>query len=281
MRNLRHSTLTDEVVVITGANGGFGQALATALAAKGARLALIGRNPDVAKSLAARLGGHDRVAGFTADVQSLEQLEEAMHAIRLHFGRIDVVVANAGIDIVKPVEHQTEDEFARLIDINLTGVWRTYKAAVPHLRRGGYLLTVSSMAAFVHSPLQGAYVASKAGVLALGNSLRLELRGRGIKVGSVHPTFFDTPLMDEVKADPAGRALWGGNSSGLWRMVPIDQVVDQTVRAIERRKQMVVVPGRLRAVAAAPSAWKHVVGRIGFTDRGIAHAIELAGAVER
>jgi len=278
---MRHSTLTDQVVVITGANGGFGQALATALAAKGARLALIARRADVAKSLAASHGDTSRAAGFAADVQSLDQLEEAMHAIRRHFGRIDVVVANAGIHQVQPVEHQAEDDFARLIDINLTGVWRTHKAAIPHMRRGGYLLTVSSMAAFVHSPLHGAYSASKAGVLAMGNSLRLELRGRGIKVGSVHPTFFDTPLMDEVKADPAGQALWGGNSSGLWRMVPIDQVVDQTVRAIERRKQMVVVPGRLRAVAAAPNAWKHVVGRIGFTDRGIARAIALAEAVTR
>lgn len=113
---MRQSTLTDQVVVITGANGGFGQALATALTAKGAGLALIARNPDVAKSLAASLGDDDRAAGFAADVQSLEQLEEAMHAIRLHFGRIDVVVANAGIDIVKPVEYQTEDEFARLIE---------------------------------------------------------------------------------------------------------------------------------------------------------------------
>ena len=97
----------------------------------------------------------------------------------------------------------------------------------------------------------------------------------------MHPTFFDTPLMDQVKADPAGRALWGGNSSRVWRMVPIDQVVDQTVRAIKRRKQMVVVPGRLRAVAAAPNAWKYVVGRVGFTDRGIARAIELAEPVKK
>jgi NAD(P)-dependent dehydrogenase (short-subunit alcohol dehydrogenase family) len=96
---MRQSTLTDQVVVITGANGGFGQALATALAAKGARLAralrardrvadpaAIARNPEVAKSLAASLGDDDRAAGFAADVQSLEQLEEAMHAIRLTSG---------------------------------------------------------------------------------------------------------------------------------------------------------------------------------------------------
>lgn len=97
------------------------------------------------------------------------------------------------------------------------------RTALPHVvEQRGYLLAISSMAAFIHSPLQGGYTASKAGVWALCDSTRLELRHQGVGVGSVHPTFFDTPMMDEVHEDPAGSRLWGGNSKGLWSMVDRD-----------------------------------------------------------
>ncbi len=147
-------------------------------------------------------------------------LQTAMGEADEHFGRLDVVAA-AGVAVMAPMATIDPAAYERLIDINLNGVWRTFRTALPYVRqRRGYLLAISSMAAFVHSPLQASYTASKAGVWAMCDSIRLELRHLGVGVGSAHPTFFQTPMMDDVLADAAGRELWGGNEKGLWRMVP-------------------------------------------------------------
>ena len=132
------------------------------------------------------------------------------------------------------------------------------------------------MAAFVHSPLQASYTASKAGVWAMCDSIRLELRPAGVAVGSVHPTFFATPMMERVHDDPAGRALWGGNTGGLWRMIPIEQVVDGIIDGIERRSATVVVPRINRPIAAAPGLFRRLLERIGFDDQTINSASSLA-----
>ena len=107
------------------------------------------------------------------------------------------------------------------------------------------------MAAFVHSPLQAPYAASKAGVWAMCDSIRLELRHLGVSVGSVHPTFFHTPMFDELVADRAGRVLWGGNEKGLWKMVDRETVIANIVAGIERRADIIVIP-RVNTLVARP-----------------------------
>lgn len=268
--------LTGRVVAITGSTGGFGDALAAALVGRGAEVALIGRRTSLVEAQAARLSPVGTTSAWTADVTDLLALEEVMAGIAAHHGRLDVVVANAGIDQVASLESQTEAEFVRLVDINLTGVWRTFKAAAPYVGPGGQLLAISSMAAFVHSPLQGAYCASKAGVLALCDAIRMELRSRDIAVGTVHPTFFDTPLMDEVRAEPAGDALWRGHT-GMWRFVELDVVVADTVTAIERQADLTVVPRALRPVALTSALARRTVERLGFRSGDVARAVALAG----
>ena len=188
------------------------------------------------------------------------------------------MVANAGIASMAPLETLEPEVFERVIDINLSGVWRTFRAAVPHVKKQrGHLLAVSSMAAFVHSPLNGPYVASKAGVWALCEATRLELRHYGVTVGSVHPTFFKTPMMDDVHDDPAGHTLWGGNKSGLWKMIPLDEVVEAIVTGIEHRAPLIVAPRRNSVVARVPGLVRPLVDRIGFPGRTIPDAITLAG----
>ena len=169
----------------------------------------------------------------------------------------------------------------RLIDINLNGVWRTFRAALPYVRqRRGYLLAISSMAAFVHSPLQASYTASKAGVWAMCDSIRLELRHLGVGVGSAHPTFFRTPMMDDVLADPAGRELWGGNEKGLWRMVPLHTVTTDILSGIERRADLIAIPKTNAPITKAPGVFRR-----SSTDSGlgqtVARAIELASPAGR
>ncbi|MFQ2879722.1 SDR family NAD(P)-dependent oxidoreductase [Mycobacterium sp. TY814] len=220
------------------------------------------------------------VAGFVADVRDLSSLQTAIDAAAAHFGRIDIVVANAGIDTVAPMATLEPASFERVIDINLTGVWRTFKAALPHVqKRHGYLLAISSMAAFVHSPLQGSYTASKAGVWAMCDSIRLELRSLGVGVGSAHPTFFKTPLMNHVHKDPAGQELWGDNVKGVWKMVPLQEVVMGIADGIERRSAKIVVPKSLLITANAPGVFRRVIERIGFRDSSIQKAAALASPI--
>jgi NAD(P)-dependent dehydrogenase (short-subunit alcohol dehydrogenase family) len=160
---------------------------------------------------------------------------------------------------------------------DLTGVWRTFRAGLPHVQtHRGYLLAISSMAAFVHSPLQAPYTASKAGVWAMCDSIRLELRHLGVGVGSAHPTFFRTPLMDDIVADPAGHELWGGNEKGLWKMVPLQTVIDGLVRGIEQRAAQIIIPKTLTPTAKAAGLFRPIVERIGFRPSSIQRAIQLA-----
>ncbi|OUL84865.1 SDR family NAD(P)-dependent oxidoreductase [Paraburkholderia hospita] len=271
--------LANKVVAITGSTGGLGSALAEALHARGGRLALFDLEADRLTAQTRSFGRPSDVLGWTADVRDFESLEAAMANAADHFGRIDVVIANAGIDTMAPMATIDPAAFERVIDTNLNGVWRTFRAGLPFVQQQrGYMLAISSMAAFVHSPLQASYTASKAGVWAMCDSIRLELRHLGIGVGSAHPTFFPTPLMDDVVADPAGRALWGGNDRGFWKMIPREQVVRDIVAGIERRADMIVVPKINTIVARAPGFFRRFVERAGFHGEDIERAISLASA---
>ncbi|GAA2491155.1 SDR family NAD(P)-dependent oxidoreductase [Streptomyces longisporus] len=271
--------LAGRTVVLTGSTGGLGIALANALRDRGANLALLDLDAEAAQAQAEELGGDTVARGWGVDVRDLAGLQTAMHEAAAHFGRLDVAVAGAGIDTMAPLATIDPAAYERVIDVNLNGVWRTFRAALPHVEaRRGYLLAISSMAAFVHSPLQISYTASKAGVWAMCDSLRLEVRHLGVGVGSVHPTFFRTPMMDDVTADPAGHALWGGNSKGLWKMVPLEKVIAGIVRGIERRADRVVVPRSLTLTANAPGLFRPILERVGFRPQTVQRALGLASA---
>lgn len=273
--------LAGRTVAITGSTGGLGTALAEALRARGAGVALLDLDADRVQEQARALGKDTESYGWRADVRDLSSLEVALNGAAKHFGRLDVVIANAGIDIVAPMSTLDPTAFERVIDINLTGVWRTFRAALPHVqKRRGYLLAMSSMAAFAHSPLQSPYTASKAGVWAMCDSIRLEVRHLGVAVGSAHPTFFRTPMMDDVVADPAGRQLWGGNDKGFFKMVPIETVVGALVGGIEKRAKVIVAPKSLTLVAKAPSLFRPVIDRA-FRGPDLLRAIQLAAPAGR
>lgn len=268
--------LSGRVVVITGATGALGSAVARSLCAKGARVALLARDIGKAQMLASELGDPNVALACRADVQSYDELEQAMEVVVRHFGRIDVVLANAGVDHVAPMAHMDEPTFERVIDINLNGIWRTFRTSLQHVQaQQGYLMAVCSMAAFVHSPLQTHYTASKAGVSALCNSLRLELRDLNVGVGCIYPTFFPSPLLQRMQEDDAGRKLWNGNQRGLWETVPLEDVVEGIVNGIERRKSTVVVPKRNALVMLMPGLFRLLIEPIGFKRSEIKAAMDL------
>jgi NAD(P)-dependent dehydrogenase (short-subunit alcohol dehydrogenase family) len=271
--------LTNRVVAITGSTGGLGSAIAEKLRVKGARLALLDLDAGAVADQAATLGGPDVSRGWPINVRSMDDVQAAFDAAADHFGGIDVVIANAGIEAVTPLAHMEPGKFDAIIDVNLNGAWRTFKAALPHVQASrGYLLATSSMAAFVHSPLHAAYTASKAGLWAMTDSLRLELRRDGVDVGVVYPSFFKTPMTDHAQANPAARTIWPTEQGGLWTTMPLEQVVDATVEAIEDRSDLVVVPRKNLPMALAPSLFREFIDEFAFKDEDIAEAIRLSSA---
>ncbi len=272
----RRLELAGRTVVLTGASGGLGAALAQALRERGARLALLDLNADALQAQAAELGGDTVARGFAADVTDLPGLEAVMAEVREHFGGIDVAVAGAGVlGPVKTITATDAAEWDRVIDINLGGVWRTMKAAAPHVvARQGHLVALSSMIAYIHPPLLGGYAASKAAVAALCDVLRLELRPAGVTVGSIHPAIFRTPLIESGLDSPAAVELVN-DFTGVFKTVELETVVADTVRAIEQRSARIAVPRAHRLTTYVPGAAQAAIERLAFRPRTVRHAIEL------
>jgi NAD(P)-dependent dehydrogenase (short-subunit alcohol dehydrogenase family) len=235
--------LARKTVLITGAARGIGAALAADVAAKGARVSLVGLEPDLLASVCAELPG-DGHQWHEADVTDQAALDAAAAATLTADGGIDVVVANAGIANLGTVAAGDIEAVARVIDVNLIGVARTVGATLRHVQaRRGHLLLVSSVAAFTALPGMAAYCASKAGVEQFGNVLRLENAHLGVTVGTAHPIWVDTDLVRDAQADLASfrtalrRLPWPLNTT-----VTVAACAAAMSRGIERRKRRVYVP---------------------------------------
>lgn len=261
--------LRDRTVAITGGGGGLGMALADLLQRRGANVAAIDiAAPGTAASSLAR------VSHWTADVRDLTNLTETMSDISAQFGGIDVVIAAAGVgQPYGPLDTTAESDWERAVDINLNGVWRTFRAAAPHvIAQKGHILAIASVASFMHSPLHPAYTASKAAVWALCNSLRLELRQYGVTVGSAHPAFFKSPLLDEALADPSARQLWSG-FKGAFALSQVEKVAEDIVRGVERRSRRIASPRHLAAIGSAPHLAQYAIETLKFSRPRVSKAI--------
>lgn len=237
-----NDSLEGKVIVLTGATGGLSSGLARIFKAKNARLALLDIDKPKLEAMATELGP-DVARSWYADVRDLRQLENAMKEVHTHFGKIDVVLAIAGIETFDPTLELSEERWLRIMDINVNGVWRTFKAALPYVKETkGYLGAVSSMAAFLNSAFFGAYCASKASVFALANSVRAEMRIFGVSVGTFHPMFFDSGLVAGVECRPAWRYLYSNHEPLMLRKVPVALVQQSIAEAVEKRSEFLVLP---------------------------------------
>lgn len=229
-------------VLITGAARGIGAAAAERLHGLGANVALVGLEPELAESLAARLG-EDRAAAFEADVTDAAAVERAVRATVDRFGAIDVGIANAGIHYVGALATSPPEQVERVLAVNLLGVWRTDRAVLPHvIERGGYLLNVASLAAASHAPLMGPYAAAKAGVEALSDSLRVELAPTRARVGCAYFGFIDTDLTREAMSHPSSQTLHRLVPPLARRVVPVSAAADAIERGVRRRSSRVWAP---------------------------------------
>lgn len=190
-------SLLGRVAVVTGAAGQLGSAMARALASAGARVALLDRDLDGARALATEPGLED-CAAFGADLTAAADVERAAHEVEDHFGRVDVLVNNAGIGVFTPFEGRTEDEFDAVLDINVKGPWRCIQAFRPALEKsGGNVINIGSVYGVV-SPdprvygdsgrnSSEVYGASKAGLIQMTRYFAVHLARAKVRVNSITP----------------------------------------------------------------------------------------------
>lgn len=203
--------LDGQVAMVTGAAGGLGSAMVRALAAAGAHVALADlptrqdEARDLAREVTAAHGG--RAAAISVDVTSVSSINAAVAQAEADLGPLDVLVANAGIAIRKPSLELTEDDWDRVLDVDLKGVFFCCQAAGRGMveRKRGSVVTISSQNGVIGYHQRAAYCAAKAGVVNMTRVLALEWAQYGVRANSVGPTFVETDLTRRALEDPATR----------------------------------------------------------------------------
>jgi NAD(P)-dependent dehydrogenase (short-subunit alcohol dehydrogenase family) len=201
-----------KTVLVTGASSGIGRAAARAFATAGAEVVLVARRADVLARVAAHVeadGG--RALVIAADVTRRASVQAAFRRAVARFGKVDIVVNNAGVLIPSPVATLDPVDLQRMLDVNLFGALHVMQAAVRTMRQqagGGHIVNVASLAARRgYSPI-GGYSASKFALVGLTEALRTELVGERVRVSLVLPAVVDTPMAVAAAADPASAGLW-------------------------------------------------------------------------
>jgi len=252
---------SSQVILITGAARGLGAALAVKLAERGARLALVGlEREELARTAAAcdRARSHSSASPtptWHADVTDHARMSEVAAQVLAHFGRIDVVIANAGIALGGPTTHTDPQAFDRVIEVNLLGSITTARAFLPALVQSkGYLLQIASLAAIAPAPLMAAYCASKSGVEAFAHCLRAEVAHQGVQVGVAYLTWTDTDMVRAADEDPVlkemrARLPWPAN-----RTAALAPAVERIAKAIAKRKAHVYAQPWIRPLQWLPRA---------------------------
>ena len=241
--------VSGKTVLITGAARGIGAESARRLAARGANLSLVGLEPELLEQVASECGD---AAWFEADVTDRDALQAAVDGTVERFGGIDVVMANAGIGAGGTVRTMDPDSWERVIEVNLLGVFRTIRACLPHvIERRGYILPVASIAAAVHTPGMSAYAASKAGVEALGNSLRGELAHQGVKVGVAYFSWIDTEMVRGADENPATKFMRSKLRGPAGKTYPVSEAGEAVADGVEQRARRIIVPRNFRTLLLA------------------------------
>jgi len=227
MRSLR-----DQVALITGASGGIGRATALALARAGAQVALLARRAEALQALAGEIGA--RALPLPADVTDRQAVQQAVQRVRAHFGRLDILIANAGVYYRSPIRELTPELLERSLAVNFFGSVYPVLEALPHLlaQRHGHIVLVTSMDAKKGLPPDAPYVAAKYALSGFGDVLRQELHGTGVEVSIVFPGRVDTPMIADLDVP------W------ISAKIPPEAVARAILKAIRHRRAEVIVPAQ-------------------------------------
>ena len=234
--------MNGKVAIVTGASSGIGLSVARLLVAQGARVVLVARTAATLEKEARALG--DAAAAFALDVQDLDALAGLPGRVVDRFGRLDIVVNNAGLNHRGHIETLTTKQLADIITTNLTAPIVLTRAAVPHLERGGSVIQVASIAGMVPVPGEATYSASKAGLRAFARAVASDLESRDIHVGCVCPGPVDTGFLGDLASVP--------DIVLSQPMVTADEVAAEVLRCITERIDEIALPrrsGRLATMA--------------------------------
>ncbi|WP_138752487.1 SDR family NAD(P)-dependent oxidoreductase [Paenibacillus sinopodophylli] len=228
--------LKGKVIFISGASSGIGALTAVKLAEQGAIPVLTGRNIDKLKEIASMIKGS--VSYYQMDVTDNNQVLQTVEAVIAKYGKIDVLLNNAGYGQFEHFASMPLENFAQMMDTNYMGIVRCTKAVLPHMvkRGSGHIVNIASLAGKIGTAKSTSYTATKHAVLGFTNSLRMELQGSGIQVSAVNPGPIDTPFFS--LADPSGSYV----KNVSWFMMKPEYVVTRIVRLIKRRKSELDLP---------------------------------------
>ncbi|WP_030561748.1 SDR family oxidoreductase [Streptomyces aureocirculatus] len=255
-------SLEGQVAVVTGAARGVGELLARKLSARGAHVALVGLEPDELKRVAAQL--HGDAEHWHADVTDHEAMARVAGEVKERFGKVDIVVANAGVASGGPFLASDPVAWRRVVEVNLIGSAVTGRAFLPVLMESrGYLLQIASLAALAPAPMMTAYCASKSGVEAYAHALRAEVAHKGVRVGVGYLSWTDTDMVrgadeNDVMREMRQRLPWPSNKT-----YPLGPAVDRIVAGIERRSAHVYAQWWLRGMQGLRPYMPGVIALVG------------------
>lgn len=235
-------SLRNKTVFVTGGSSGIGKATAIRLAQLGAQVALSARNRDALETVRdeiANAGGAALVV--PADVTDAEQVRRAIDATVAHFGKLDILLASAGLSMRSYFEGSSLEALERVMRVNFFGCLYATHFALPHVKKTkGSLVAVSSLTGKRGIPSYAVYGASKFAIQGLYEALRLEVMKDEIHVGVVSPAFVDTPLRTNVLG-PDGKP-WEVPPPPPFRVWPVEKCVERIVRLIVKRKRQTLMP---------------------------------------
>jgi NAD(P)-dependent dehydrogenase (short-subunit alcohol dehydrogenase family) len=213
--------LKDKVAVITGGNSGIGLATAQGFINEGARVVIFGRNQTTLDEAAQQLGKN--ALAVQGDVARLADLDRLYATVQKQFGKVDIVVVNAGIAPVRPLAQVDEEYYDRLMNINVKGAFFTVQKALPVLSDGASIILVTSGANVTGFPNMTVYGASKAALRSLARTFSSELVGRGIRVNALSPGPIETPIFGKMELPPEVADEFG---DALLQRVPMKRIGD-------------------------------------------------------
>jgi NAD(P)-dependent dehydrogenase (short-subunit alcohol dehydrogenase family) len=257
-----------KTVVITGGGSGIGRATALAFAEEGARVAIHDVSEAAGGETARILTEKDSEArAYAVDVSRSEQVAAAMEQTIADFGQVDMLVTSAGVASIHHAFDVTDDEWARVIGVNLTGVWNACRYLGEHLiARRGCIVNVASLGSLVAAYYRVPYMASKGGVMMLTKALALDLAEQGVRVNAVAPGPVDTPMVQR------NQARWGGVTREMASaLIPMRRMArpEDVAKAIKFLAsddagfitgQLLVVDGGMSAGSQIGATWKPVEG---------------------